>query len=130
MIIPIFSAYIEKDKGIIKIRNRERFDLYCASLKPGDYDLIIKRKVSKRSDQQNKYYWGVVLEVISESTGYTPDELHDTFRAMFLMDKSGKWPIIKSTTSLNKVTFGDYLEKIFREAAKLGIVIPGPDDTE
>ena len=32
-------------------------------------------KGSTRSNEQNSYYWGVVVALLSEHTGYTPEEI-------------------------------------------------------
>jgi len=46
------------------------------SLKDGKYWIEIKNKKPSRSSQQNRYYWGVVLQAMSETTGYSVDEMH------------------------------------------------------
>lgn len=134
MIVPIFSAYIEKGKGILKIRNREKFDLYCAGLRDGDYELILRRKMSKRSDQQNRWYWGVVLETIAQETENDKDQLHDVFKHKYLKTKifigKKEYESTRSTTALNKIEFGDYIERIRAEVADIGISIPDPDEAE
>lgn len=118
--------------------------------------ITVKRFHRPRSNQQNKYYWGVVLEIISEYTGYSPEEVHEMMRAKFLSHvlkmkikrrakaakelhakRKNKKPIpkaiwirvSKSTTDLTTVQFEKYLEKIKRFAAtKLdGLYIPDPE---
>lgn len=37
----------------------------------------------RRTSQANRYYWGVILAILSEDTGYEPDELHEYFKKRF-----------------------------------------------
>lgn len=93
----------------------------------------IERVKAKRSNQQNAYLWGVVYPTISYDTGHTPEELHEIYKRMFLAPKyiryNGKEiKLPRSTKNLNKIEFGEYLERIFAEAGSLGIHIPTPDE--
>lgn len=88
---------------------------------------------AKRSNPQNAYLWGVVYETISHDTGHTAEELHEIYKRMFLKPKyieyNGKEiKVPASTTNLNKIEFGEYLERIFAEAGNLGIHVPTPDE--
>lgn len=86
-----------------------------------------------RSNQQNRYYHGVVLKMISDYTGYCADELHETFKSQLLPTKvvqigSVRKEVSTSTTSLTTTQFEDYCEDIRRFAAEtIGLVIPDPN---
>ena len=96
-----------------------------------------------RTNRQNRYLFGVVYAIISESTGYTPEEVHELFKVMFLSRRRTMKPkakkkgrkrkpvkvlIVKSTASLTTVQFEEYIEKIRRFAAtKMDLVIPDPN---
>jgi len=56
-----------------------------------------------RSTLQNNYYFGVIVDMLSEQTGYEFYEMHDELKAMFIMPMG-----YKSTTDM---TTGDF--KIF-----------------
>ena len=102
---------------------------YIDSMKPGtELQLEIKIKRKFRSIRQNSLYW-LWLGVISADTGFTEDELHTTFKSMFLTDHTRKIPIVRSTTVLNTQEFTIYLNKIedtCRE--KLEINLPRPEE--
>ena len=66
------------------------------------------------------------LGIISNDLGYDPDELHTTFKGMYLVDRTKKLPLIRSTTVLNRLEFIQYLERIERKAGEMGIVLPHP----
>lgn len=101
-------------------------------------EVIIRKRRSKRSDKQNRYYWGQILELLSERTGHTPDELHEYCKARFIPKRlaicDGNGVVIDdrvvggSTTKLNREEMADYCEDIRRWAAEdLSLVIPDPD---
>ena len=125
--------------GKLFIHNRRSFDQQIAQMKEGwEVEVAVKRRRATRSLQQNAYYWGVVVELISEHTGYTPDETHDALKALFIPKRlavqNGNGVICNeiviggSTRQMNKLEFGDYMESIRRWAAEtLDVVIPDPD---
>jgi hypothetical protein len=95
--------------------------------KDGKITIEVKRVRKPRSLSQNALYW-LWLEIISKDTGYDPEELHSTFKSMFLTDRTQKLPLVRSTSKLNKIQFGQYLDKIQRQASELGIILPSPED--
>lgn len=106
------------------------------SIKPPVLCVEIKQYHKKRTLEQNSYYWGVVLKAFSESTGYTPEEMHDLLTDKFLPTNTVEFGEVKkevpiSTTKLDTLQFREYLESILRLAAEHGLYIPGPgDDTQ
>lgn len=87
------------------------------------------RRNKTRSDQENRYYWGVVLPLISDHTGETTEDLHDHFRVRFLMH-GDKFQRPRSTTSLTISEFEDYLSKIRMFAIQdLNVFVPLPNES-
>lgn len=121
---PIFTGTIEN--GELKLHNRKQFVEYIRNMK-GEVELVIYRKRKNRTLKQNSYYW-LCMEFLAEELGEDPNELHSTFKAMFLVDRSKKLPIVKSTTTLNSLEMTEYIEKIRRAMANLGIKMPNPED--
>ena len=106
----------------------ERFLNYLQTLKDGNYWIEIKRVSAKRSLQQNNYYW-FCLRIISETSGHTPEELHEIYKRMFLLPQFIKYrgkelKMPNTTTKLNKGEFFEYMERISAEAADMGISLP------
>ncbi len=129
MITPIFHGKVEND--VIVLDNKDRFRAHRKTLEGERIDLILRKRTSQRSDQQNKYYWAVVVAMISEATGYTADEMHENLKRMFLSTKDEHGLIrIGSTATLKTLEFKDYLDKIIRWAADMGIPIPEPNDVD
>ncbi len=90
--------------------------------------ISIEEKKSKRSDEQNNYYWAY-LNIISKESGHSPNELHEWAKGMFLSNGVtmvyGK-PVWKkkSSTSLSKGKFAEYIAQI---EAETGVPAPDPD---
>lgn len=81
-----------------------------------------------RSNSQNAYYW-VYLEVIERETGENADDLHEFFKRKllpprFTMIQGEEIKLPGSTRELDKVQFGEYLDKI---AALTSIALPDPE---
>jgi hypothetical protein len=127
------------EEGILKISNRKQFD---ADLKEfaGKYVFVeVTRKKSKRSDNQNRYYWSGVIPMVRlglKDLGYklSIEDTHLFLRNKFLLEEmvNGDGELIgsrvKSTTELNKMQFGDYIGEIQQFSAEyLGVVIPDPE---
>jgi len=98
--------------------------------------ISVSKKKFKRSSEQNKYYWGVVVKMISDETGYEPAEVHDLLKGAFL--QTGEiniggiiQPTYKSTASLDTAEFEEFLERCRRFASmNLSLIILLPNESE
>lgn len=111
------------------------------------WKVTIAEAKSPRSLAQNAYLHGVAYKMLSDFTGYEPDEV-----AQFLCGSYFGWkdkrvpktprnpsgvesvPVRTTTTDaegrrsvLGKLEFADYVAWIQRFGAKYGVVIPDPD---
>lgn len=89
----------------------------------------IQKSKQVRSLPQNKYYWGVIVKVVSQHTGYTSEETHQELARMFLSyENSGKL-FVRSTTKLNTLEFEKYAESCRDWAKKeMDVYIPLPNE--
>lgn len=89
----------------------------------------IQKSKRVRSLNQNKYYWGVVVKIVSNHTGYTSEETHQELARMFLAyDNNGK-RFVKSTAKLNTFDFEQYTEKCRQWAwHEMNVHIPLPNE--
>ena len=125
--IPIFTGSV--DNGGLKFDRRSSVDEYIGTLIGQRVEVIIRKPRTKRSDVQNSYYWGVVIELLSKELGYDKDEIHEILKYKFLQSNAMGMPYVKSTTKLSTGEFEEYLSKIKRWAAEfLHIVIPDPNE--
>jgi hypothetical protein len=104
------------------------------TLKKTKYSISIKQHREVRSMSQNKYYWGVVIKIISNETGFYEDEVHEILKKKFnqkikAMRQTGEEFLIGgSTTELDTLHFEEYLNKIKIWAIQeLDIYIPDPN---
>lgn len=155
--IPKFSVQLRSGKfELSDPRSKtgmDQFKAYFATLPDGWYYLILHPETKDRSLKENAYYWGVVIAILFESTGWflTGDDWHEFLKQKFnskffrcelkyqdsgkpILDEAGH-PMIaevtvpQSTASLSTVEFEDYLSKI-RTWASLEhqIYIPLPNE--
>lgn len=93
--------------------------------------IIIEKERGTRSQKQNRYYWGCVLEDIAQYMGEQPEDLHEIFKAKFLkrkrMWRGAEQTILASTTKMNSDEFGEYIERCIQEGAELGVVVRKAD---
>ena len=85
-------------------------------------------KSTQRTNSQNRYYWGICVDLISEHTGFTPEEVHEVLKHKFLSPKERMGEnIYPNTTQLDTREFNLYIEKIQCWASmELSLVIPDP----
>ena len=89
--------------------------------------LEVHNKRPKRTEQQNRYYWGVYLPLIAEETGEKDlDRLHELFKGKFLTQGvvevlGQKVRMKKSTTELG---VGEFCQYILDIEADTGVVAP------
>lgn len=94
-----------------------------------------------RSNQQNRYYWGVVVAMIRHAlqetgTVASADEVHDFLKIEVgkmtkpIRSPSGNWVVVvDSTTRLKTDEFEQYIENCRAWAAEwLGVQIPLPNE--
>lgn len=117
------------DNGILSLSEPFKLRTYLATLGHVEVTVTIKKKVRSRSSQQNRYYWGVVIRLLSELTGFTDDEMHDAMRFKFLRIM-GDLVTVKGTSTLDTEEMEAYIEKIRQWASTdLSLFIPDPNSS-
>ena len=127
--IPVFIGKVASGS----LQADARFYNYLRSLEGLDVEIVVRKKRTKRSDQQNRYYWGVVIELLSGHTGYSRDEMHDALKEKFLRSERDSMGLVKirSSATLSKDEFAKYTNQVVRWAAeKLDLYIPDPNSVE
>lgn len=87
-----------------------------------DVYIVVKKRFKKRSQgaagedsNQNGYYWGVVIPLLSEYFGYLPWEMHEALRPLFWSEPHEKDPHVRrpiSSTDVNNVAWEQTMEQI------------------
>lgn len=92
----------------------------------------------ERSNFQNRYYWGVAIDLLSEHTGSTPEEVHSILKTRFLKSfklidtKLGMVEIeyVRSTSNLTTKEFEEYLSQVrIWASSELSVWIPEPNES-
>ncbi|WGQ15613.1 hypothetical protein [Sphingobacterium faecium] len=131
--------------GALKIRNRNALALDLLSLEGKEIEIRIVKKKKTRSNNQNRYYWGVIIPIVKQGlidAGYPREKIsnsevvHDILKNMFCEKEelinydTGEILILSPSTTSNSTTqMMDYFEDIKRWCAEnLGIYIPDPNE--
>ena len=101
-----------------------------ALLRGSNVQVLIERRAKPRSLQENGYYWGVVIPLLCEWSGYTSDEMHDALKEKFLSEYDSEKNLerIKSTAALSTAQFEEFLSKVRQWASEQGVFIPLPNE--
>ena len=79
--------------------------------------VTVEREKRNRTNQQNKYYWGYVLQLLSEHTGHEPEDLHEALKAHFAPKQVvGNIVIPSATRYLDTIDFSVFVEKVVLQA--------------
>jgi hypothetical protein len=129
------------DKGTLTIANKERLIEWCRQNPGKQVKIKVERQSARRSLKQNAYYHSAVVEVVREgllNLGYSLSHdathyfLKERFNPIEIPGKDGLVITVPgSTTELNKVEFGEYIERIAQFAAEyLGVEIQAPTQSQ
>ena len=121
-------------QGKLQLDSPSAYLRQIAALEGQQIELVLRKHKSHRSNQQNAWYWGVIVELISQHTGYTPSEAHEALKFRFLSDHNPDHQgliKIKSTSQLSTKEFAEYCDRIVRWAAEhMEIFIPDPGQVD
>jgi len=108
---------------------------HLLSRKPGAYQISVTLIRDKTSDQQRKYYRGVVLPMIAQEAGYDDDAMHEcllqelapTFILRSKVDGRRRKKFTKRSNDMTTAEFTEFLKKCIAFALEFyGIIIPEP----
>jgi len=101
----------------------------------GKHSISIEKFRDGRSGNQNRYYWGIIVNGLASEFGYFRDEIHQLLRQKFLgytrqNPISGKTEqFVRSTTDLNTEEMEEYLESIRVWAlSEFSVYLPLPNE--
>lgn len=113
-----------------------RISHFLSGLSVGKGWLVeVKEVQRRRSDQQNRYLWGVAYPaILKHLPGWTADDLHE-----FCLGECFGWEMlegfgkrrmrpIKRSSKLTTTEFQDFIAHIQVSMAEKGIWVPDPDE--
>ncbi|MFX1313953.1 MAG: hypothetical protein ACFFHD_15285 [Promethearchaeota archaeon] len=113
--------------------DRDKFNNFLLSCQDGNYELVFRKKRKLRSLEQNRAYWGIIIDILSNEFGYSKDECHEAIKMKFLSVKgeANKPDYIRSTTELSTLEFETLCREIREWAySEYNIIIPEPNQYE
>ena len=107
----------------------EMYVVHISKLNGENVILDIKKHRSNRNLRQNNYYWGVVIEILRDHFGYSPEEMHEALKLHFLKKEEGPLPTVRSTTTLDTEEMTQYISNIMDWASQeYGLYVPSPGE--
>lgn len=98
------------------------------------WKVTVTRYAKRRSDQQNRYLWGVAYKALQDATGQPAEDWHDYMLGEFFgwerYELFGKQKIrpIRRSSKLTTTEFGEFVDFIQQRAAENGIYIADPGE--
>ena len=131
-----YIGTIKLDNGQLKLVNKAEMLKFAQSLNCNEFTFTLEKKRNKRSNEQNKYYWGVVVPLVKlgltelgnlVDTESTHDFIKSEFNYKEIVNKDTgevkKLP--NSTTQLTKSEFSEMIERVKQWSAEwCNIYIP------
>lgn len=138
--VPIFNGHVSDDGERIVFAEQERGIRrgYLRQLAGKAVDVIVRPHRRRRSDRQNRWWWGIAVPLIAHELGYDRHEHEDVHYALVAkcfgthVDERLKQEVPnKRSSALSTEDFSTLMEWGVRFAAQdLGIVVPLPGEAE
>jgi len=121
---PVLYGKVERGKLVLDYP--EQLVIRMASLEGKRVEVIVRKETKTRTNQQNRYLWGIVYAIISDNTGYDPEQVHDAMKVKFASKHLDNGLVITERTSkMTTERMTQYIDDIKRWAAEfLGLYIP------
>ena len=118
--------YGKVERGKLVLDYPEQLVVRLASLEGKRVEVIVRKETTTRTNQQNRYMWGIVYAIISDCTGYDPEQVHDAMKVKFASQHLDNGLVITERTSkMTTERMTQYIDDIKRWAAEfLGCYIP------
>ncbi len=127
---PILYGKVERGKLVLDYPTQ--FVVRLASLEGKRVEVIVRRETKTRSNQQNRYLWGIVYAIISDSTGYDPEQVHDAMKIKFASKHlENDLTITERISKMDTVRMTQYIDDIKRWASEfLNCYIPDAGEVD
>ncbi len=125
--IPILYGQVKEGK--LKLDVPQSYLVELSKFEGQRIELTIRKERHTRSLNQNKYYWGVIIEILSNNFGYDKEEMHEALKFKFLKKHEDTDLVtVGSTAKLSTAEFTEYIDGVVRWAAtEYQVVIPSAD---
>jgi hypothetical protein len=136
--LSLFQAEGVVKGGALRMSDPARWRAALSGLEGERLILTVERPATRRSNRQNKWYWGVILPIVASylSKG-RPFELHSTqahylLKSAFLgVVETAMGPTPQSSRTLSTEEFAEYCDRILAHAAsEWALHIPQPGEMD
>jgi hypothetical protein len=133
----VFPAAVDAN-GKIAIENPPRWRIALQKLAGKRIEVVIRQPKSKRSLDQNKWWWGIAIPLLADELGYDKHE-HDGLHYALVSKcfgvtqdtRTGVEVPNKRSSQLTVAEFAELMEWVTRFAAQeWGVVLPLPGEAE
>jgi len=76
-----FSIITKVSGGKILERDSKTLNNHLNSFS-GDLEIILRPPKKRGTNPQNKYYWGVIIALLSQELGYEKEDMHDVLKSL------------------------------------------------
>lgn len=132
-IVPIFHGRVTPE-GELKPFDTERTQrrAHLRALAGQDVEIVIRKKRSQRSVDQNKYWWSVPVRLLAEHCGYADDDMHYALLGECFGYKVGptgkQLPNVTGSSALSTEEFTRLIDWVLVWGpTEMGCYIPAPD---
>ena len=128
--IPILYGKVQAGK--LKLDVPQSYLVELSRLEGQRIELTIRKERLLRSLNQNRYYWSVIIEILSDYFGYEKEEMHEALKFKFLKKHEDTDLVtVGSTAKLSTAEFTEYIDEIVRWAStEYQVVIPSADGVD
>ena len=123
------KLYGEIKEGCLKLDRLGLFETYLRSLPEGQrVEINIQKESQDTTLSQWSYFFACIVTPLSESTGYTKEEIDGIICKKFLTQNPGTdREYVKSKTKCNRAETAILIDQAANFAAELGVVVCPPD---
>lgn len=132
-------AKVKNGKFDFGDRIQKKLNEYLINFEGKEFFVDIEKITSKRSDEQNNYYWGVVIPLSAQELSLSHEMTHELFKIEFnkktiKVEHPLNGQILRfvggSTTKMSITSFVEYIERIRHYMAEnYNLIIPDPEKT-
>lgn len=130
-ITPLFFGTV--NNGKLTLENSLKFMAHLLTMEGKEVSIAVQKREYGRSNQENAYYWSVIVRMVSDEMAILPEQAHEFLKSLFLkigVEVNGKrYEITRSTASLSIGEFEEYAEQCRQWSAnELNCPIPLPNE--
>ena len=123
------KLYGEVTEGCLKLDRHGLFEAYLRSLSEDQrVEITVAKESQDTTLSQWSYFFACIVTPLSESTGYTKDEIDGVICKKFLTQNPGTdREYVKSKAKCNRAETAALIDQAAMFAAELGVVVAPPN---